>query len=109
SSCGRSRRLRRKTPKNPTSSDESKTRWVGTSALRWLELAVPAHAEAVEAASEILSRVGHNGIAVEVPLEPRGGTDHTVKAYITLDADAHAKVTDIRDAHGHLPSTGHGP
>ena len=30
--------------------------------------------------SEILSRYGHNGIAVELPLSPRGGADHTVKA-----------------------------
>jgi ribosomal protein L11 methyltransferase len=70
---------------------------------------VPAHAEAVEAASEILSRVGHNGIAVEVPLEPHGGMDHTVKAYITLDADAYAKISDIRDALGHLQAFGLGP
>jgi ribosomal protein L11 methyltransferase len=82
---------------------------VGASPLRWLELAVPAHAEAVEAASEILSRVGHNGIAVDVPLEPRGGMDHTVKAYIVLDADAYAKVSDIRDALGHLQAFGLGP
>src|SRR5439155_4554224 len=109
SSCATSRLRRRKTPKIPISSDASKTRWVGTSALHWLELAVPTHAEAVEAASEILSRVGHNGIAVEVPLEPRGGTDHTVKAYITLDADAYAKVSDIRDALGHLQAFGLGP
>lgn len=70
---------------------------------------MPAHAEAVEAASEILSRVGHNGIAVDVPLEPNGGMDHTVKAYITLDADAYAKVSDIRDALGHLQAFGLGP
>ena len=76
---------------------------------RWLELAVPAHAEAVEAVSEILSRVGHNGIAVEVPVEPRGGTDHTVKAYLTLDADSFAKVSDVRDALGHLQAFGLGP
>src|SRR5438067_10247702 len=109
SSCATSRLRRRKTPKIPISSDASKTRWVGTSALHWLELAVRTHAEAVEAASEILSRVGHSGIAVEVPLEPRGGTDHTVKAYITLDADAYAKVSDIRDALGHLQAFGLGP
>ena len=42
---------------------------------RWLEIAVPAHAEAVEAVSEILTRVGHQGIAVEIPVEPRGGLD----------------------------------
>ena len=36
---------------------------------RWLEIAVPAHAEAVEAVSEILDRVGYNGIAVDLPLD----------------------------------------
>jgi ribosomal protein L11 methyltransferase len=82
---------------------------VGPSPLRWLELAVPANAEAVEAVSEILTRVGHNGIAVDVPLEPRGGTDHTIKAYVTLDAEAFAKVSDVRDALGHLQAFGLGP
>ncbi len=76
---------------------------------RWLEVAVPAQAEAVEAVSEILSRFGHQGIAVEVPLEPRGGTDHTVKAYVVEDGEAYAKVADIRDALGHLQAFGLGP
>lgn len=77
---------------------------------RWLEIAVPAHAEAVEAVSEILSRVGYNGIAVEVPLErDRSPTDHTVKAYVIDDADAFAKVSDVRDALGHLQAFGLGP
>jgi ribosomal protein L11 methyltransferase len=76
---------------------------------RWLEIAVPAHAEAVEAVSEILSRVGYNGIAVEVPLERGRGADHTVKAYIFEDADAFAKVSDVRDALGHLQAFGLGP
>jgi len=76
---------------------------------RWLEIAVPAHAEAVEAVSEILSRVGYNGIAVEVPLRPGRGTDHTVKAYVVEDADAFAKVSDVRDALGHLQAFGLGP
>lgn len=77
---------------------------------RWLEIAVPAHAEAVEAVSEILSRVGYNGIAVEVPLErDRSATDHTVKAYVIDDADAFAKVSDVRDALGHLQAFGLGP
>jgi ribosomal protein L11 methyltransferase len=77
--------------------------------VRWLEIAVPAHAEAVEAVSEILSRYGHNGIAVELPLPPRGGADHTVKAYLVEDADAFAKVSDVRDALGHLQAFGLGP
>jgi ribosomal protein L11 methyltransferase len=76
---------------------------------RWLEIAVPAHAEAVEAVSEILSRVAYNGIAVEVPLERGRGTDHTVKAYLIDDADAFAKVSDTRDALGHLQAFGLGP
>ena len=76
---------------------------------RWLEIAVPAHAEAVEAVSEILSRVGYNGIAVEVPLERGRGADHTVKAYILEDVDAFAKVSDTRDALGHLQAFGLGP
>jgi ribosomal protein L11 methylase PrmA len=68
-----------------------------------------AHAEAVEAVSEILSRVGYNGIAVEVPLERGIGADHTVKAYVVEDADAFAKVSDVRDALGHLQAFGLGP
>jgi ribosomal protein L11 methyltransferase len=70
---------------------------------------VPAHAEAVEAVSEILSRFGHNGIAVELPLTASGGADHTVKAYLVEDAEAFAKVADARDALGHLQAFGLGP
>lgn len=96
-----------------TSSAASKTRWVAASTvgapIRWLEIAVPAHAEAVEAVSEILSRCGHNGIAVDVPVTPRGGADHTVKAYLVEDSDAFAKVADARDALGHLQAFGLGP
>jgi ribosomal protein L11 methyltransferase len=80
-----------------------------TPPVAWLEIAVPAHAEAVEAVSEILSRVGYNGIAVEVPLERGIGADHTVKAYVVEDADAFAKVSDVRDALGHLQAFGLGP
>lgn len=80
-----------------------------TPPIAWIEIAVPAHAEAVEAVSEILSRVGYNGIAVELPLHPGKGTDHTVKAYLVEDADAFAKVSDVRDALGHLQAFGLGP
>ena len=78
-------------------------------ARRWLEIAVPAHAEAVEAVSEILTRVGHQGIAVDLPIEPRGGLDHTVKAYLLDDGEVVAKVNDVRDALGHLQAFGLGP
>jgi len=70
---------------------------------------VPAGAEAVEAVSEILTRVGHQGIAVDLPLEPGGGTDHTVKAYLLQDGEVVAKVNDVRDALGHLQAFGLGP
>jgi ribosomal protein L11 methyltransferase len=80
-----------------------------TPPVTWLEIAVPAHAEAVEAVSEILSRVGYNGIAIEVPLERGHGADHTVKAYVVDDAHAFAKVSDVRDALGHLQAFGLGP
>jgi ribosomal protein L11 methyltransferase len=80
-----------------------------TPPIRWLEIAVPAHAEAVEAVSEILSRVGYNGIAVEVPLERGPDADHRVKAYVVDDAEAFAKVSDTRDALGHLQAFGLGP
>jgi ribosomal protein L11 methyltransferase len=84
---------------------------VGVSTARpgWLEIAVPAHAEAVEAVSEILTRCGHNGIAVELPVASGGGADHTVKAYLLEDVDAFAKVADARDALGHLQAFGLGP
>src|SRR5207247_3603957 len=76
---------------------------------RWLEVAVPAHVEAVEAVSEILSRVGPNGIAAELPLDSQGGADHTVKAYLVEAAEALAKVSAVRDAAGHLQAFGLGP
>ena len=80
-----------------------------SAARRWLELVVPVHAEAVEAVSEILTRVGHQGIAVEIPIRPRGGLDHTVKAYLLDDGEVVAKVNDVRDALGHLQAFGLGP
>jgi len=80
-----------------------------SAARRWLELVVPVHVEAVEAVSEILTRVGHQGIAVEIPVEPRGGLDHTVKAYLLDDGEVVAKVNDVRDALGHLQAFGLGP
>ncbi|HUG55777.1 MAG TPA: 50S ribosomal protein L11 methyltransferase [Candidatus Limnocylindrales bacterium] len=77
--------------------------------LRWLELAVCAHAEAVEAVSEILDRVGYNGIAVDQPLEPGIGADHVVKAYLVYDGAARIRVRRVREALGHLQAFGLGP
>jgi ribosomal protein L11 methyltransferase len=78
-----------------------------TTPIRWLEIAVPAHAEAVEAVSEILARVGYNGVAVEEP--PRPDAPHVVKAYLVHDRVARIRVRRVRDALGHLQAFGLGP
>lgn len=77
--------------------------------LRWIEIAVPAHAEAVEAVAEILSRVGYNGIAIEEPLEPSPDAEHLVKAYLIHDPAARGRVRRVREALGHLQAFGLGP
>ena len=74
---------------------------------------MPAHGEAVEAVSEILSRVGYNGIAVELPVEGaatrEAGPDHLVKAYVVYDRAARVRVRRVKEALGHLQSFGLGP
>jgi len=77
------------------------------SAVRWVELSVPSHPEAVEAVSEILDRVGYKGIAVEVPLED--GAAHLVKAYVPYDHSARIKVRRVKEAIGRLRAFGLGP
>ena len=77
--------------------------------LRWIEIAVPAHVEAVEAVSEILTRVGYNGIAIEEPLEPSPDAEHLVKAYLVHDSAARGRVRKVREALGHLQAFGLGP
>jgi ribosomal protein L11 methyltransferase len=78
-----------------------------TEPIRWLEVAVPAHAEAVEAVSEILGRIGYNGVAIEEPL--RSGELHVVKAYLVHDRISRIRVRQVRDALGHLQAFGLGP
>lgn len=78
---------------------------------------MPAHAEAVEAVSEILDRVGYNGIAVDLPVDAdgpsdggaSGRSDHLVKAYLLYDRTSRVKVRAVRDALGHLQAFGLGP
>jgi ribosomal protein L11 methyltransferase len=74
---------------------------------RWIEIAVESHPEAVEAVSEILDRVGYNGIAVDVPLEP--ARPHVVKAYLVYDHAARIKVRRVKEAIGRLRAFGLGP
>lgn len=50
--------------------------------------------------SEILSRVGYGGVAVEQPLEP--AAPHVVKAYLAYDRVARVRVRRVREALGHL-------
>lgn len=76
-------------------------------AASWVEIAVPSHPEAVEAVSEILGRVGYNGIAVDVPLED--GRPHVVKAYVARDREARLKVRRVKEAVGRLRAFGLGP
>ena len=85
----------------------SKTPSSDTIPIRWLEIAVPAHAEAVEAVSEILGRVGYNGVAVEEPLDD--ATPAVVKAYLVYDRASRIRVRRVRDALGHLQAFGLGP
>lgn len=75
-------------------------------AIRWVEIAVPSHPEAVEAVSEILDRVGYNGIAVDEPLD---GGPHVVKAYVVYDHAARIKVRRVKEAIGRLRAFGLGP
>ena len=57
--------------------------------------------------SEILGRVGYNGVAVEEPLEP--DALHVVKAYLVHDQVSRIRVRRVRDALGHLQAFGLGP
>jgi ribosomal protein L11 methyltransferase len=57
--------------------------------------------------SEILGRVGYNGVAVEEPLD--GATLAVVKAYLVYDQVARIRVRRVRDALGHLQAFGLGP
>jgi ribosomal protein L11 methyltransferase len=57
--------------------------------------------------SEILGRIGYNGVAVEEPLAP--DALHIVKAYLVHDQVARIRVRGVRDALGHLQAFGLGP
>lgn len=76
--------------------------------LRWVEISVPSHPEAVEAVSEILDRVGYNGIAIDVPLAGEERL-HVVKAYVVRDHVARIKVRRVKEAIGRLRAFGLGP
>lgn len=78
----------------------------------WLELAVSADREAVEAVSEIFSRYGyHGGVAIEEPFEQDADGDRvvesrdrpvTVRTYLPADEESTARLQTIEAALWHL-------
>jgi hypothetical protein len=90
----------------------------GTSAAgTWLELAIEADPEAVEAVSEILSRVAAGGVSVEQPFAteqeglaavPIEGAPATLRAYLpAIDRlAAEAAIGETRTRLGHLTALG---
>ena len=107
-------------PKPPRPSARERTansRLGGGRGRRWLELSVEADAEAVEAVSEILSRVAPGGVSVEPGFElvQEGlgaridpNRPATIRAYVPArdpEAGARAAAT-VADALGHLQAFG---
>ena len=78
--------------------------------MRWLELAVQADGEAVEAVSEVLRRVAPGGVAVEEAVEPgdEGGYERRqqasvwVRAYLPIDGTEAARRREVEEALWHL-------
>src|SRR5579859_1165729 len=83
--------------------------------MRWLELTVSAHREAVEAISELLSRYAPGGVAIEEPIAllddgqeyrvlPDGAV--LVRAYLPLDGAAVEKRRGVAEGLWHLGQIG---
>jgi len=76
--------------------------------VRWLELSSRVDGEAVEAVSEVFSRVAPGGVAVEPDLQPGAddgfslGSLATVRAYVPLDDQAQQKQQLVQEALWHL-------
>lgn len=92
-----------------TRSSDPRAAGAATTRIRWLEVAVGAHPEAVEAVSEILARVGYNGVAVDEPVDAPPDAPRTVKAYLLHDRAARIRVRRVRDALAHLQAFDLGP
>ncbi len=69
---------------------------MGAPATRWFEIAVPAGVEAVEAVSEILDRVGVNGIAVEEPVRDDGVSGWAADSTAARRGVARERAADAR-------------
>ncbi len=83
--------------------------------MRWLELTISAHREAVEAISELLSRYAPGGVAIEEPIAllddgqeyrvlPDGAV--LVRAYLPLDGAEDEKRQSIEEGLWHLGQIG---
>ena len=83
----------------------------------WLELAVTAEPEAVEAISEVMSRYAEGGVAIEEPYEladdgqvalPIPGAPVTVRVYVPADAAGEEARQRIEQGMWHLRQIGAG-
>ncbi len=85
--------------------------------MRWIELSITAHPEAVEPVSEALATIAANGVALDAPyvLEDEGqrwrpipDAPVTVRAYLPDDDQADAALTRLRATLWHLGQIGAG-
>lgn len=83
--------------------------------MRWIEISVGAHPEAVEPVSELLTEVAASGVAIEEPytleddgqrFRPIAGAPVMVRAYIPKDAQSPATLQRLETALWHLKSLG---
>lgn len=82
----------------------------------WIELSARVEREAVEAVSELFSRLGHGGVAIEEPLRETDEADQreldpsqpvTVKTYLPEDEQARGKLSRAEEALWHLSQLRH--
>ena len=83
--------------------------------MRWLELTVQAHPEAIESVSELLSRYAPGGVAIEEPIElldegqeyrVLSGQPVKVRAYLPIDGKEEEVRQRVAEGLWHLSSLG---
>jgi ribosomal protein L11 methyltransferase len=83
--------------------------------MRWLELTVQVHPEAVESVSELLSRYASGGVAIEEPIElvdegqeyrVQAGKPVNVHAYLPMDGNEEMARRQIAEGLWHFTSLG---
>jgi ribosomal protein L11 methyltransferase len=78
--------------------------------VKWIELSIEAHAEAVDAVAEVFRRHGTGGVAIEQPIQAdREGEERPhfvglpiIKAYLPVGPGVDGKVQQIEEALWHL-------